>query len=1668
MIELSGFRFETLCDDGEVLLSRIRRSDDARTWLIATLPAQQPAANCQARLEHAYELRNHLDGKFATLPRELIEHGGSTALVLEDPGGTSLAALATGSLPLDEALRIASNLAAALAALHARGLVHKDIRPANILVNWANGDVALTGFGIASCASVEPRLGVLPNFTAGALAYLAPEQTGRVNRAVDSRADLYSLGITLYELLAGRSPYRANSAIEWIHCHIARTPIPLNEQAPDISPQVAAIVMRLLAKAAEDRYQTAQGLEDDLRRCLASWERSGQIESFPLGSHDAPERLLIPERLYGRDAETAALDEALERVVRQGRAELALVSGYSGIGKSSLVNELRKKLRSTGGRFAEGKFEQYKREIPYATLGQAFQSLTHDILAEGEAGVAHWRMRLTEALGPYGQLVVNLIPQLEEVIGPQPAVPELPPQEAQVRFQGALAGFISAFADAEHPLVLFLDDLQWVDAGTLDLLESLLGASKLRYLLLVGAYRDNEVGAIHPLTRALEAIRESGVPVHEIVLRPLHVAEVTRLVGGALHVEPTDVAYLAQFIFGKTGGNPFFTVQFLKMLAEEGHLAFDATRRAWQWDMTHLREARFSDSVVDLMVGKIERVASPTQIVLKQFACFGNSATTAMLARACGMAEADMHRELADAVIAGLVFRREQGYAFLHDRVQEAAYALIPTHERAAAHLRIGRMFTANATAAEIEQNIFEIVSQYNRAVDLIDDSDERRRVAEFNLSAGRRAKASSAYASASTYLSQGSALLDDESWETQYTLKFALESSLAECEFLAGNTDSAKERLTTLAQRARSLPDRAAIAWLRVTLFTALDQSDLAVQICLDYLRGVGIDWDPHPTREEARAEYDRLLSQIGDSPIESLIDLPLLADRDRRATLDVLTAVLPPAFFSDENLVCLVLSRMANESLEHGNSDASSIGYTYLGMVAGPVFGDYEAGFQFGQLGLALVDERGLERFRPRVYMCFAYHVMPWTKHIRTALPLLRRAFDVASESGDLTYTGFSSCCLVTSLLAAGDSLVDVERVAQQRLSVVQAAKFGLIVDIIGSQLQLIRALRGVTSSFASFNDEAFDETAFEHHLEADPCLAIATCWYWIRKLQGRYIAGQITEAIDAAARAAPLLWTSSGHFELAEYHFYAALARARHYDDAAADERAAQLDALTGHHAKLVIWAEHCPSNFACRSALVAGEIARITGNEFEAMRQYESSIRLAREHELPHVEALAHEVAGRFYLAREFTTIAFVYLGNARLAYLRWGALGKVQALDRRYPNLVRRPADAPARSIVAEQLDVETVVKASQAISGEIAFDKLIRTLMTIMLEHAGAGRALLVLPRDEQLRVEAEALTSREGVEVRLRSEIVTPRDLPVSILHASMRSQERVLLDDASLPNSFSADEYFRSAGARAVLCLPLVKQARLMGVLYLENDLAPGVFTPARLAMLELLASQAAISLENASLEEKEALLEEKEALLHEVHHRVKNNLQLISSLLNLQAARVTDKSVAELFADSRNRVRSMALVHENLYRAGNFARIMMATHVKNLCGHLARAYDMRRMGVELQIEVDGVQLDMNRAVSCGLIINELVSNALKHAFPDGRSGCLRVELRLIDQERCQLTVADDGVGIAPGFSLEKADSLGLQLVHDLTRQLQGTVDLSRADGTTCNILFNAYGRG
>jgi PAS domain S-box-containing protein len=1454
VVELSEYVFSVL-REGEPKLYRGRRDGFEPILLVLPL-GEHPEVESVRRLEREYALRAELDPCWAAQPLALERYRNRIVLVLKDPGGEPLDQRLGRAMDMPAFLRLSIGLAGALRQMHGRGFVHKDIKPANVLVD-ALGEVRLTGFGMASRLPRERQLPAPPEVIAGTLAYMAPEQTGRMNRSIDARSDLYSLGVTLYEMITGALPFNATDPMEWVHCHIARRPPPPSDRVHGIPGPVEAIILKLLAKIAEERYLTAAGLETDLRRCWAAWEDQGRIEPFVLGASDVSDQLLIPEKLYGRETEISELIAAFGRVVSDGAPELVLVSGYSGIGKSTVINELHKALVPSRGLFAVGKFDQYKRDIPYSTLAQAFQSLVRQILGKGDEEVGRWRDALREAVGVNGQLIANLIPEVELVIGEQPPAPDLPPQDARNRFETTFLRFVGAFARPEHPLALFLDDLQWLDSATLALIELLLSKQDVRHLMLVGAYRDNEVSPSHPLMRALASIRRSGARVHEIVLLPLELDDVSRLVAEALHTERGRANPLAGLVYEKTGGNPLFAIQFITTLVEEGLIFFDPTPPAWQWNIEGIRAKGYTDNLADLMAGKLSGLPADTLEALKQLACLGYRAQSATLSMVLRVSETQLHATLWPVIWAGIVFHSEGAYAFLHDRVQEAAYALIPDNERAAVHLRIGRTLVSEKPTVEFDENIFEIVNQLNRGAELIHSQAERQRLAELNLVAGERAKRSTAYASAMMFFAAGGALLSNEDWELNYALAFALAIQQAECEYSTGDLASAEKRLATLSVRAGNIVDRAAVACLSTELYTNLDKADRAVEIGLQYLAQVGVEWTRHPTDDEVSQEYARIWRQLGSRAIGELIDLPPMTDPVRRATLDVLTSVHAPANFTDENLLSLIIGRMANLSLEFGNGDGSCLAYTYLGMILESRFGDYRAGFQFGKLGVDLVERGGLDRFKARVYLNFGNAINPWSRHVRTGFDVLNRAFDTAQESGDLTFVAYSCANLISAHLAAGTPLSDVQREAEIGLAFVRKVQFGTGVDLILAQLGVIRALRGLTPELSSFNTAEFDERRFEQHLDGDPGLAMPSCWYWIRKLQGCFYARDYRSAVAAASKAETMLWTSPAFLVLADYHFYGALARSALYESASDDERPHLFAALETHHERLKLWADNCPENFENRAALVGAEIASIQERDLDAMRLYELAIRSARQGDFVQQEALAEDLAARFYAARGFDRIALTCMRDARRCYARWGAEAKVHQLEALHPYLREiEPAYGPTVTIAApiERLDLATVIKVSQSVSSEIVLERLIDTLMRTALEHAGAERGLLLLLRGNEMRQQAEAITSGDAIVLRGQREL--PTAIPESIIHYVVRTREIVILDDASAATPFSADPYILQCNARSILCLPLMNQAKLTGVLYLENNLTSRVFTPNRIAVLKLLASQAAISLENTYL--------------------------------------------------------------------------------------------------------------------------------------------------------------------------------------------------------------------
>jgi PAS domain S-box-containing protein len=1447
---------EILSEDGGLVFGRgWREGADRRRRdvLIVLAASEQPTPNILDRLVHEYALKEELVSTWAVRPLELLQDRGQTVLVLEDPGGELLGNLLGAPMEAGRFLRLAIGVATALGKAHQRGLIHKDVKPGAILVNAASGEVRLTGFGMASRLRRERQPPDPPEVIAGTLAYMAPEQTGRMNRSIDARSDLYSLGVTFYEMLTGGLPFMASDPMEWIHCHIARLAQAPGERVSGIPSMLSSIVMKLLEKTADERYQTAAGVEADLRRCLLAWQSHGRVDPFPLGAQDASDRLLVAEGLYGREREIATLLAAFDRVVAQGAPELVLVSGYSGVGKSSVVNELHKALVPSRGLFAAGKFDQYKRDIPYATLAQAFQTLIRQILVKGEAEVEQWRRALAEALGTHGQLMVGLVPELAFIVGKQPTVPDLPPQEAQNRFQFVFRRFIGAFARQEHPLVLFLDDLQWLDVATLDLIEHLIAQSEAPRLLLVGAYRDNEVGPAHPLLRTLGAIRKAGGEVREIVLAPPGLDDVGGLTASALHCDLKHARSLAQLIHEKTGGNPFFAIQFLTELAEEGLLSFDAAALAWRWDADRIRGKNYTGNVVDLMAGRLRRLSAPGQEALKQFACLGNAAETFILILVHGET---MHAALGEAVYAGLVVQQDHTYKFLHDRIQQAAYSLISDEQTAAAHLRIGRTMLANLTADQLTEHLFDVANQLNRGAANLVDRDEKTKVATVDLRAGRKAKASAAYASARVYFSAGVALLDEYDWRSQYELTINLWLERAECELLTGHFDEAEQIIAELLQRAASKVDEAAVYQLKVQLYLLKSENRQAAATALTCLRRLGIDMPAHPTQEQVQAEYEGVWQILGARSIESLIDLPPMTDPELQAAMQILSYLYAPAYFTDFRLCCLMLCRMVKVGLQYGTSGASAAGYALWGsVVLAGLFHRYGEAYRFGKLACDLVERFGFIASQPKVYVSMGA-VAYWRQPIAASIDFLKRGFDAAIETGDQAYACFGLFMSVTFRLLRNDPLDEVRREAEMALDFIRNAKFDETADIIVNQQRFIATMQGRTATFSTFSDAQFDEATFEARFTGRrmPLMIL----YWVLKLKARFLSGDYADALAAAGRTEALLPDAASQYLLLDYVYYSALTLAALYENAATDDRNKWREALTARVRQLGEWTENYRPTFGDKYALVSAEIARIEGRELDAQRLYEEAIRSARDNGFVQNEAVAYEVAAQFYRARGFATFADAYLREARDCYLRWGADGKVRQLQLLHPHLTASEGQSAAAAIGSplQHLDVASVVKASQALSSEIILPKLIERLLTIAIENAGADRGLLILPSGGEYLIHAEARTIGKQVEVAMRQASIAGNMCPEHLVRYVIRTRESVILDDASKSNLFSTDDYLRDRQSKSILCLPLIKQQELTGVLLLENTLPSHAFTRGRIAVLELLATQAAISLENTRL--------------------------------------------------------------------------------------------------------------------------------------------------------------------------------------------------------------------
>ncbi len=1512
---LAGYEVTQLFQQGpRTTTYRGRRLADGQTVFLKLPTAEYPPLQDIALLKHEYQLTRHLEVPGVLKALALEQQRGRPVLVLEDTGCVPLTSgVGAGSLELERFLRLAVQLARTLEQLHARGAIHKDLHPGNILVHRQSGDLRVTGLGFASLLPRETQLATPPALMEGTLAYMSPEQTGRMNRAIDYRTDFYSLGVTLYELLVGRLPFTATDPMELIHCHLAQRPPVPHTLRRDVPAPLSSLLMKLLAKTAEERYQSAHGLRVDLETCLTRWSQAGQLDGFTPGEQDFSDRLQMPQRLYGRSLEQAALLEAFDRV-SEGAGELVLVHGYSGVGKSTLVNELHKPVVRRRGYFVSGKFEQFNQGLPYSSLLQALQQLIRQLLTEGEASLASWKAQLLEGLGASAEVIAEVLPEVALIIGAQPAPAPLGPTEAQNRFRQAFQSLIRVFARREHPLVLVLDDLQWADAASRDLLQYLLTSEDLQYLLLLGTYRDNEVEASHPLPRMVAEVRKHRTPVTHLPLSSLSPVELTHWLAEALHREEEEARPLAQLLHDKTDGNPFFVLEFLQALHREGLLRFDPGSRGWRWELEQLRAIHITDNVVDLLVGKLRKLRPETQDALMLAACIGSRFDSTLLSVATERTPPQTAQVLWEAVQQGLLVPLDQGYKllegaepaagkqgaeaqgviahyeFLHDRVQQAAYSLIEEERRKQVHLNIGRLMRQHLSQRQLDEHLFGVVNQLNAGAELLGDEAERREVAKLNLTAGRKAKAASAYDAALGYLTAGSNLLPQEAWQHHHELAFPLHLERAECEYLTARFTEANSRFEYLLEKARSDSDRVAVHTARVVQFLHLGHYEQAVDTGILALRLLGIRLSATPGLQDVLWQLAQVRWRLRGRSPESLLEHNGQVPPEMRAAMNLLISLWFPSFLlKRESLVGLLVLKMVDISLVHGNSEASSFAYACYGMLNSSVFRDPKTGERYGQLALALARRFNDPSVTCRTLFLIACFLNGFSSHLRGNLALLDEAMRCSLEAGNLVQLGY--CMNMRLYTTCGTIDTPLSESAEEARRFLEFGRRTDAPKVIQTMLTAQRWVRDLTELAPSVLSSR------EHSLEpaADITEEMEQALHYLLQLQVAYLFGRYEELLELGARLKGprykhMLDPSSG---FVHYHaFYCALAALALLPEARGKERKRYRGILQEAQRTLRWWATHGPSNALHKHLLVCAEVARQEGKPFEATELYEQAIQTARQNDYLHEMAMACECAARFHLGRGRDSLAGAYLQEARFAYLTWGVTSKVRALEARHPQFLTQAPGAggsPTRGAGSSalsrsvELDLGTAIRISQVLSGEIVLDRLLTRIMEFTLQNAGATRGFLLMKEGNQWVVEAEGVLGQEAVRVMQSLPMEQCEELAPAIVSYVVRTRESVVLKDAAREGLFIHDANIVRRQPRSVLCAPLLHQKQLLGVLYLENHLTPGAFTPDRLEFLQLLSSQAAISIVNARLYDRlEQKVEERTVELQAKNSELKSALE------------------------------------------------------------------------------------------------------------------------------------------------------------------------------------------
>ena len=1479
MISLAGFKHcRPIYESANSLVCRALRESDKQAAILKLLKADYPTPKELIRYQQEYAIIRSLTSQDALKVYGLEPYKNTFILILEDFGGESLKKLDLAPFDCVEFLKLAIEICEILGEIHSQNIIHKDINPSNIVLNPQTGILKIIDFGIASQLTRENPTLKNPNVLEGTLAYISPEQTGRMNRPLDYRSDFYSLGATFYELLTGKLPFESSDPMELVHCHLAKQPPPLENW--EIPKAIGDIVSKLMAKNSEDRYQSAWGLKVDLKHCLTQLENTENIAYFPLGKKDISERFQIPQKLYGRESEIKTLLDAFERVAWAGKVEGMLVAGYSGIGKSALVRELYKPITEKRGYFISGKFDQFQRNIPYSAVVAAFTGLIQQLLGEPQEQLQQWREKILQAVGVNGQVIIEVIPEVELIVGQQPPVAELGPTEAQNRFNLVLGNFIRVFCSVEHPLAIFLDDLQWADSATLKLIELMMGDDQSEYLFLIGAYRDNEVDRTHPLMMMIEGLRKQEAAISQIALKPLALNHIAQLIADTLNRKPRQVKELAKLIEEKTGGNPFFVNEFFQNLYSENLLKFDVVSHSWQWDIAAIEEKGFTDNVVELMVGKLQKLPPSTQQVLSLAACLGAQFDLQTLALVCERSASEVFEDLKTAIQMGLIIPLSeldvnlliQDYKFGHDRIQQAAYSLIPKEQKPSTHLRIGQLFLEQTPVSEREEKIFDIVGNLNRGAEEITEQTQRYELAELNLLAGEKAKKSTAYTAAIEYLKMGIELLKDDCWQTHYNLTSNLYIEASEVSYLQSDFTEMERLGNQVLEKDCQLSDKMRVYETHLQAYSVQNKFLEGIKLGLFCLNLLGIDLPQNPNDSDVLTWLNRTKKALEPFSLEELIDLQEMTDPEILSAMKILSRMISLSYFGCPNLFPLIACQGILLSLEYGNGIDSPIAYVNYGFfLCNPGFDEFAVAHQYGTFAKTLLERQHNKQRRAFVLNNLYAHVALWKEHTRNGLSHLKEGYESGLEVGDLEFAAYALTNRLLIAYSVGQELHQLKEEYKPAIEFTRSIEFEGTMQYTSCVLQTILNLIESEEPW-ELRGNVYDEDLVVRIFQTNNNFLGLSIHHFC-KLHLNYWFDFIPQALHHLHEGEKYLSYVGGFYLLQQFALFASLINLAAMEITTGSQQEKHFEQANFWSDRLKLWAKNAPMNFQHKLDLVEAEKARILKQNWQAAELYDRAIAGAKENGYLQEEALANELAGKFYLDKGKEKIARVYLQDARYCYQHWGATTKVKQLDKKYPHL--RPAvstvdptltkmttaseiatTSSTISSIGDRLDIATILKASQALSSEIKLDKLLVKLMQLIFTNAGAQKGCLLLAQDEQLLVQANGTSDQNNIQVLRAIPVQNYLEIPHRLINTVYRTQKTIVLDNASQEGDFTSDPYIQQQQCHSVLCAPLIHQGQLAGLIYLENNLSTSAFTPQRLEILRLLCAQAAISLDNARL--------------------------------------------------------------------------------------------------------------------------------------------------------------------------------------------------------------------